>query len=315
MTRLYVEGWAPEYGAMVEPDDQLAPSEGSVDVSIEGRPWEPVAGFDDDVPTIAFVDGVRRIDARLTLDDPEIGPIPGICASYGVGAVIWDRRARRSAFASVRIERIALLTDGRRAILPAMPATLAYRPETVADPDPASLIRHVHGAMRRAETEVAERLAADGHVVVADGPLYETAARAETIGYIKSHRVSYLPGEPGRILGRLQAGERTPLFTIKGYERYSWYQRLVDRADGHSWSGLVRCEASGALSRDEAVRAADRAAAVLPVLRSEAHIDPRAPQNLVPIGALERELRHRLGEPGFVLRELRRVVAGQGVAA
>ena len=44
---------------------------------------------------------------------------------------------------------------------------------------------------------------------------------------------------------------------------------------------------------------ADRTAALLPVVGSEPHIDPRAPQNLVPIGALERELRHRMGDPGW----------------
>jgi hypothetical protein len=50
---------------------------------------------------------------------------------------------------------------------------------------------------------------------------------------------------------------------------------------------------------------ADRVTAVLPVVASEPHLDPRAPQNLVPIAALERELRRRLGDPAFVYRALR----------
>ena len=33
--------------------------------------------------------------------------------------------------------------------------------------------------------------------------------------------------------------------------------------------------------------------------------DPRAPQNLVPIGGLERELRHRLGDQHVLYRALR----------
>jgi hypothetical protein len=45
------------------------------------------------------------------------------------------------------------------------------------------------------------------------------------------------------------------------------------------------------------------------VVGSEPHIDPRAPQNLVPIGALERELRHRMGDPGLVYRALRLAVS------
>jgi hypothetical protein len=315
MARLYVEGWAPEYGAPVEPDEVLAPSEGSVDLDVEDRPWEPVRGADDGVPAIAFVDGVRRIDARLLLDDPEDGPVPGVCGSYAVGAVVWDRTRPASRYEGIRVERVAVLLGGKRATLPGMAPSLTFRPESVADPDPAALVRHVHGAMRRAEAALADRLAADGMAVVADGPLYETAGSSQTIGYIKSHRVSYLPGEPGRILGRLAAGERTPLFTIKGYERYSWYVRLAEREGAHAWHALVRCEAPAALGRDGAVRLADRSAAVLPAVGSEPHLDPRAPQNLVPIGALERELRHRLGDPGFVLRELRRAVTREGAAA
>jgi hypothetical protein len=38
------------------------------------------------------------------------------------------------------------------------------------------------------------------------------------------------------------------------------------------------------------------------------HKDPRAPQNLVPIGGLERELRHRLGDQQILYRALRAAV-------
>jgi len=44
---------------------------------------------------------------------------------------------------------------------------------------------------------------------------------------------------------------------------------------------------------------------VLPPLASVPHKDPRAPQNLVPIGGLERELRHRLGDQHVLYRALR----------
>ena len=42
-----------------------------------------------------------------------------------------------------------------------------------------------------------------------------------------------------------------------------------------------------------------------PPLASVPHKDPRAPQNLVPIGGLERELRHRLGDQHILYRALR----------
>ena len=114
------------------------------------------------------------------------------------------------------------------------------------------------------------------------------------------------------IVGRLRAGQRTPLFLIgKGgaYPRYSWYQRLADLDGGHSWTGVVRAEVSSHLDLETARVVANRTAAVLPQVASEPHIDPTAPQNLVPIAALERELRRRLGDPGFVYRALRSAVS------
>jgi hypothetical protein len=303
MARLHVEAWAPEYGPSVEPVDDLAPSEGDIDVEVEGRPWEPIPGRDDGAPLVAFVDGVRRIDARLVLDEPG-GPVPGICGSFAVGAVVWDREARRSEVVGAAVHRLAVMSGGHSAAVDAGPA-LAYGSSSVADHDPGSLIGHFHGEMRRAESALAEDLGRGGHFVVADGPLYELAP-AEIIGYVKSHRVAYLPD--GEILGALGAGERTPLFTIKGYERYSWYLRLAPIDGGHSWTGLVRCEAPAALPIGEVAVLADRCAAVLPAVASEAHLDPRAPQNLVPIAALERHLRHLMGDPGLVLRNLRAAV-------
>jgi hypothetical protein len=307
--RLHVEGWAPEYGAAVEHDDQLTPAEGSVDVTVEDRPWEPIPGADDGVERVAFVDGVRRIDARLLLD-ADTGPVAGLCASYGVGAVVWDRRVPRSEVVDATVGRVAVLGSGQAPGLPPLQGGLVYAPISVPDDDPASLISAVHDAMRRAEARLAEKLAEEGVFVVADGPLYEYTP-GDKIGYVKSHRRTYLIGDEASIVGRLPAGHRSPLFTIGegGYRRYSWYLRLAERGAGHSWAGIVRCEASAGLDRERVSMIADRCAAVLPTVGSEPHIDPRAPQNLVPIAALERHLRHLLGDAGLVLRSLRSALA------
>jgi hypothetical protein len=116
------------------------------------------------------------------------------------------------------------------------------------------------------------------------------------------------------VIGRLDVGQRTPLFLIgKGgtYERYSWYFRIGPRDRGHSWTGIVRGEVSAALETDRAASIAGRTTALIPAVASESHIDPRAPQNLVPIAALERELRRRLGDPGYVYRALRSAIMRQ----
>lgn len=305
MTRLFVEGWAPEYGASVEPDEDLRPAEGSVDVDVEDRSWEPVSGRDDGIPKVAFVDGVRRVDARLVLDTAS-GPVPGICGTHAVGAVVWDRVERRSEIVDAVVTRVALLTGGHVPDLPPLPYGLAFDAAAVPDDDPANLIRSFHDGMRRAEARLAEDLSHGGWFVVADGPLYEYTD-SEKLGFVKSHRRSYLPDTHVGIVGDLGAAERTPLFTIGegGYRRYSWYLRLAPRGSGHSWSGIARCEASAVAGLEAAVRVADRSAAILPRVASEAHLDPRAPQNLVPIAALERDLKHRMGDAGLVIRALR----------
>lgn len=312
MARLFVEGWAPEYGAPFEPDEQLAPAEGSIDPTVESTDWAPLEGVDDGCEHVAFVDGVRRVDARLLMDDPANGPTPGICGTFAVGATRWHRRDRRSEVTDVRVERWAVLANGQLGELPAVELEPPYRITTTASDDPSHLVKELHTRMRRAEGELASALAADVFVV-ADGPLNQPLAPLPVVGYIKSHRRTYLPPQLNAVIAELAPGQRTPLFTIAAdrpdVSRYSWYVRLAMLPGGHSWSGVVRCEASGRLARDEVRTIADRTAALLPLVGSEPHVDPRAPQNLVPIGALERELRHRMGDPGLVYRALRRAVA------
>jgi hypothetical protein len=274
-----------------------------VDPAVEMAEWEPLEGVDDGEERIAFVDGVRRIDARLTLDDLELGPVAGLCGTFAVGATLWDRAAIRSEVVAVRIERWAVLAGGRTETLPPVDLEPGYRTTTSASQDPGNLIKELHTKMRRAEGETATQLA-NGGFVVADGPLNDLSAHP-TVGYIKSHRVTYLQPEQNAVVGQLAPGQRTPLFTIADYRRYSWYVRLAMLPGGHSWTGIVRCEASGALPRQTVRLIADRTAAVLPLVASEAHLDPRAPQNLVPIAALERELRHRMGDPRLTYRALR----------
>ena len=118
--------------------------------------------------------------------------------------------------------------------------------------------------------------------------------------------MSYLPTAEQQVVASLAPGQRTPLFAVGDRRfRYSWYLRLPGPAT-HPWWGIVRCEASGDLRRDEAVAVADRVAATLPRFASQPHNDTRAPQNLHPIAGLERELRRRLGDALILERALRR---------
>ena len=306
MARIFVEGWSPEYGAPLDAAE-LTPAEGTVDDTVEGVDWAPLDGHDDGCERIAFVDGVRRIDARLTVDDPIAGPIPGLCGTVAIGAVLWDRAAVRSTVAGEQVQRWAVLAGGREELFPAVGLAPPYETMTIATRDGDALVHALQSTMRAAEGSLATSLSAD-QCVFADGPLHELGPR-EVVGVVKSHRVTYLEPARNAVIAALGAGQRTPLFATKDYGRYSWYVRLADIDDGHTWSGLVRCEASAHLPLATVRTIADRSAALLPLVASQAHLDPRAPQNLVPIGALERELRHRMGDPGLVYRALRAAVA------
>ncbi len=312
MARIHVEGWAPEYGSPLQTDDSLA-DESRVDQDVEvSGAWSPISGVDDGVAAVALGDGVRRIDAMLTLEDEDGPPTAGICGTYAVGSVLWDRTIPASEITHALVDRVAIFSGGKAAPMPAVSTQLSYRTESIAGSDPSGLIQSLHGQMRKAEATLSEDLAKSGVFVVADGPINDLSA-TEKVGFIKTHRRPYLSDERIGIVGALRPAQRTPLFLIGAggaYPRYSWYFRLAAVDHGHAWSGIARAEVSSHLDLSTALRIADRVTAVVPDVSSEPHIDPRAPQNLVPIAALERELRRRMGDPAFVYRELRAATLG-----
>jgi hypothetical protein len=143
-------------------------------------------------------------------------------------------------------------------------------------------------------------------LLIVDGPLRGRTHLERTVGYIKTHHTAYLPAAQARTVAILAPGQRTPAFTMgTSWRRHSWYLRLPGSGAQAPWSGVVRLECSADLPTPEVVRLADLTAQLLPPLASSAHKDPRAPQNLVPIGGLERELRRRLGDQQLLYRSLR----------
>jgi hypothetical protein len=302
--RFFVDPWDPAYGASLE--TELTTTTAPVTLDIE-RPldrWEPIApGANTNVAEcVVFVDGVRRLEARTWIDVAGGSAEPGIFASYAAGAVRCDHSAR-----------ITEVIVGRGVYSPA-PAlsTVATRcgtfeATTTRDATPESLMYAVHEQMSDREVTVAERARRAGdELLVLDGPLRKRGHIPDAVGLIKSHHVRYLEGDADGIVGRLQAGERTPVFLVEAqpFSRYSWYLRLPGPA-GSPWAGVVRCEATGALGREKVIALADTIAATLPRFASAPHKDSRAPQNLYPIAGLERELRRRLGDQPLIYRALR----------
>lgn len=308
--RFTVDPWDPGYGASVPAELLESTSIPTTDVECRDDDWRPLAPAGRAAADeVLFVDGVRRIDARAWIEGG-IEPVPGAFASWAAGVVRCDGEAHvdvveigRGVFAPSSVLDDISTTCGRFVAC----ATTNSRPET--------LNTAVNQRMTEVEARIAERTRRSGsELIVLDGPLREsTKELRDAVGVVKTHDVKYLPTALDRVVAMLAAGERTPVFALDArFRKFSWYLRLPGPPGG-PWAGIVRCEASAALRADAVITLADRVALTLPRFASAPHKDARAPQNMYPIGGLERELRHRLGDAGVVYRALRR--AGTALAA
>jgi len=302
--RLVVEQWAPEYGSSMSVD-ALDETTATVDVEVEVplADWSPRTppGATVHPAELAFVDGVRRVEARVWVESDRGGSHQGLCASYAAGVVrcngsatVVDARVERGIFCDAPDLVPVETRHGRFGVRPvAAPAS----------GDALSLA--LQRCMADLERAVSESVP-DDCLLVLDGPIRERTGLDHAVGYVKTHHVAYLPATVQEVVPRLAPGQRTPVFLIGdgGFRRWSWYVRLPgDRS--HGWAGVVRCELSPDRTVTDVVGIADTCALVLPRYASEAHKDRRAPQNLYPIAGLERELRRRLGDARLLYRALR----------
>ena len=294
-----VEPWAPEYGvaAGTDMDETTAPP--ALDVEVTAEEWAPIAPERKPVDTVLFVDGVRRVDANVWIVQDDGTAVLGICASYAAGAVKADGRAE---IVDATVER-GLFTSAPQA--ESITTRLAeYQVRAATGESPEDLWLAMQQRMGELEGVVAIRHEG-ADLVVADGPLRSGQHHPSAVGSIKTHHVHYLPPELRPILGALDAGQRTPVFlSTTHWSRFMWYLRLPGPV-GHPLAGVVRLEASADQAPAAAIELADRVSATLPRFASHEHKDPRAPQNLYPIGGLERELRRRLGDQRLLYRDLR----------
>lgn len=292
-----VESWDPDYGAPSTADLEDASENVDVNVEIATGDWSPVLPDAEPLSDLLFVDGVRRVDASLWIEQPPDFPGFALAATYAAGAVRCNGRA---VLESADIGR-GLFTSSAADDIDSKVGM--YKVKATKGTTSEELWLGIQQRMADLEAKVA-REAGPAEVVVVDGPLSHHRDIENAVGYIKTQKVQYLPLELRSVLTSLLPGFRTPLFlTTTSWSRYSWYLRLANHSGPAA--GLVRCEVDGDVDRVQAIRLADRVSASLPRYASERHKDPRAPQNLYPIGGLERELRHRLGDRERAIRALR----------
>ncbi len=315
MVVLRADPWSPEYGMGFQAAGQERPM--SADPFIERSDWSrPTIPSAAAPRSLVFVDGVRRVEMRLLAQDGD-RRVSGLFGSYAVGAVVCDGRA---TFGDHRVCRAIILGGGmppQPVVIPCGSAMLTFDAEVEAGTDPNQPLDRLQNLMRHAENSLASLLIAGGApLVLADGPLnLIQPGDLPVVGVVKRFVRRYLEVEQEALLARLVPGERTPLFGLLDQDGvirgFSWYARLVPlRPPWHDQSGIVRCEVRAGVGLGDAISMADTVTAALPAYAGRAS-DPRAPQNLAPVGGLEAWLRHRLGDRAYIRRALQRWLMSQ----
>jgi hypothetical protein len=330
-----LEPWSIGYDAPVSINPEEIPTSDNVNTEFEvgNGDWRPIrAAIAPELPNqILFIDGRMRIDSLwLGRRDDEI--LYGAFATIAVGAVLVDRAIRRAKCVATEVKRIIAIGGNLNPPIATIPCPIGGRGDlkydrcvTKVDNEPDTPSQLVQSAMLDEELRIANELVLNQNIVqedaliVRDGPLlYRTYQKPHrTIGYVKTMGKAYLKGENAQILRSLKVGERTPIFRISNSNgsNLSWYLRSgspdlnYKRLGYHDLHGIVRIDLDGGIDRDRAKAIADQSTYLIPQYASHPTRDPRAPQNLTPVGALEKELGRRMGSRELISRRLREFLA------
>lgn len=320
--QVQLDPWDAEYGSELPLDASAEqPSDEGVDPGVEvSGTWSPIVPPPRPLSRrLVFVDGVRRLDARLLVRDGD-RVVHGALGSFGVGTVVVE--GGEATWGDLVTDRVAVTAAGL--LLPApihVGPALTFRPVSCADSDPDAPLKEVHNQMRACEESVAKEVAeGDETLVVLDGPLtFEAKSRGRAVGLVKRIHTLYVATEHLAVLRVLPAASRSPVFAVtssRRFERYSWFVRLAAPAPGESdLVGLVRLEVAASVGLDAACELADATTAALPRFSPPRARDPRSPQNLLPVGALEAQLRRTLGDRRLIRNRIRSLLARESTHA
>lgn len=315
-----VDPWEVDYGSETPLEPSLEETEETTNVEAEVGvgDWRPmIPSATQPLPDrVFFVDGVRRLETRL-LVNRDGRYLHGAFGSLAIGCVLVSKN--RASFGESSRQRLLVFGSGEKPPHDVeVQKNLTYRATSAAESEPDAPLRAIQSGMRRAEGQLARRLTEAGNtLVVADGPLtFEEQGRGLAVGLIKRITRWYLPDPQVSVVARLPEGSRSPLFIIRsknerrGFARFAWFLRLAKTRFAESvFHGLVRLEAHEAVGLDTARALADATTLLLPRFAPSRARDPRSPQNLLPIGALEQRLRRELGDQQLLRRWIETLVA------
>jgi uncharacterized protein len=304
--RLRLDPWMPDYDGAIQIDAADDSIVGQVDTNVETLEWNSVAPSSASVPSLYFIDGVRRTEARALAWDQD-GPVHGLFGTVAAGVVRSD--GLKAVFHLCAVRRLLVLGSGycRAESFAVGGFPVAFEGVASVATSPAEIGSELQEAMRQLEAKIAESVLTEHSIVFIDGPLAYTTSLGPAIGVIKRITQPYLDADRFGLVASLPVGHRTPLFLISDgkRDRYSWYLRIgKGRVLDHALAGVTRLEVRATAGLETARNLANTSAVALPLFASSPVRDPRAPQNLVPIGALEQELRRRMGDPLMIRRAI-----------
>ena len=310
-TLLQLDPWMPEYEGSVE-IDPAETSVAGIDSTVEDSNWKAVEQSEPRaLPTFYFIDGVRRTDARVMAWSPS-GLIHGLLGTVASGAV--RSKGRDAVFDRCDVCRFLILGGGykRSEVMSVGEFKVEFDGVASTATAPADLGGELQELMRQLEAKIAESVIGSDKLVFIDGPLAYISSLGAVVGVIKRISQPYLDTARFALVTSLGIGQRTPLFLISDgkRDRYSWYLRVGERRHfDHVLTGIVRLEVRAVAGLETAKQLATISAWSLVRFASVGARDPRAPQNLVPVGALEAELRRRMGDPLIVRRAIEKRIS------
>jgi uncharacterized protein len=326
-----LEPWDTDYDSPINIEESV--SDTAVDPNVEGGEWvkrRPNYGptWAKKPSKIIFIDGRRRLDARfLGRQGNEV--LYGAFATIAVGAVLINRINNKINCLAPTIRRAIALGGNCAAPVTHIPCPLGTQTQltydlclTAPDNEAQTPLNLIQTAMLSEEAKLTQQFANESDIlVVRDGPLLHQNYKAPefTLGYVKTMGLAYLADDYGKLLWELELGERTPIFAIgqqgNPNRRWSWYLRSGQpnlnpkRLGYHDLHGLVRLDLYSEVPIARAIEIADISTYLIPQYASHPSRDPRAPQNLTPVGGLEKELGRRMGNKTVIERRLRHFLA------
>jgi hypothetical protein len=314
--KLRLDPWATEYNTAFYAEDVAQVTPDHIDPFAETSTWNPITPQSSFLnwEKLLFIDGSRRIEARLLLENEDEQVAFGAMGTYAVGVVdCCPLHSRQARIYETFIQHICALSGGHKmdnfSINPQdkQLGRLEYKVVPSNQRDAEAVVMELQKEMLGAESLMASRLATQNNtLIIADGQRPHKSQDKNVIGYLKTIHDTRLSREHLNIVRLLEQGQRSPIYKVrvKDFAYYEWFLRLRDpRPWFYSLAGMVRIQAF-AETIEELQELANLTCHKLPKFASKQHQDPRAPQQLLPIRALEHELKRRMGNPQIIRRRI-----------